>query len=309
MSRVCVLGLGNMGKAMVRRWVGQGRHVVVWNRTAAVGRALASEAGLEGSVTAHDTAAAAVAAMQPEEPVVLILSTTAAALGVLETVREGFRAKTVVNLTSGNPDDARAIASAASSVGTSDFIDGAYCGGPSKVEAGGGTVFVSADDENIVKPQQKTLECIGEVVYAGPVGASKALDYAVVDMSIATMLFTMASLEMMEKEGVPFDIFTRSAAKRLAAQPAVLKSQYERMKDRTDEGYNTNPAATVETIENFFESRRPYLEKHNLSTSVPDYMIGLLSQLSAAGHGKSDMTRLQELVRFKPSHDSTPKDQ
>ena len=199
-ARCAVLGMGKLGSAFARRVVRSGHNCVVWNRTRAKAEAVVATvnngnhhasgeaaevesdpAGIKAGVcVAADTPHEAVSMLAPNSLVVMILSNTAAVANTLESgdLRQALDGHTLCNLTTGSPDDgretARSIAawreSGQANVG---LIDGAYCGGPDKVEKGIGSLFVSADEsvEASVRPQgqeivedwQGVLSCAGEV--------------------------------------------------------------------------------------------------------------------------------------------------
>ena len=98
---VTVLGLGDMGSAIARVLVDRGHPTTVWNRTASRSEPLArAGAAVAGS------AAEAVRA----SPLVLVCVLNYAAVDdVLAAVGDAVSGRTLVNVTSGNPEQARAV--------------------------------------------------------------------------------------------------------------------------------------------------------------------------------------------------------
>ena len=134
----------------------------------------------------------------------LSLANTAAALDVIGGMTDQLRGRTVVNLTSGNPDEGRWIAAAlaAPHLGVRAYIDGAYCGPPSKARSGCGVLFLSCDTPDDVERLLPTLSLLGEAVACGRVGSSRAIDYAVVDLALVCFNSFLSNAEMLEREGV-----------------------------------------------------------------------------------------------------------
>ena len=194
--RCAVLGLGKMGGAMCRRLVRADFAVVGWNRTAAAAAALrdlvANERGNGGgsaagaaeavdvlpsaplTLVSGGSAAEALRMLPPASLVLVVFSTTADVLALVADggVRAALSGHTLANLTSGSPDDGRAVAAAVGGCACT-YIDGAYCGGPPKALAGGGELFLSAEDEaTAVAPWRAHFGALGAVAFCGAIGSS-----------------------------------------------------------------------------------------------------------------------------------------
>ena len=330
---VALLGCGKMGCGFVRRLREEGVGVAVWNRTYSVAAALASEPG-DAPCTAFATIPEALSAVREGGLVILMLSTIA-------VVRETFgldeddatpeaaankaelRGKVLCNLVSGNPDEGRKVRDATAST-VAAYIDGAYSGSPAKARAGGGQCFVSSDDGGaIVREWDRVLSRLGTVTFSGPVGASRALDYAVVDLYFVNFLSFLSNAAMLEAEGVDTALYAREAGVRLQQVPDFLLASAGRMSSRAEADYMRNPGATLRTWRNFWGSRLPYFAAHGLPAQLPQLACNLLDE--AAGlpdealpsavvgaspsswpsavapegpHSAADLTRLQEVVRY-----------
>ncbi|MGW4346746.1 NAD(P)-dependent oxidoreductase [Streptomyces sp. NPDC004690] len=99
---ITVLGLGPMGRAMAAALMDRGYTVTVWNRTAS----RADELVARGAVQAADVAEALAA----NDVVVLSLTDYAAMYEVLEPAGAALAGRTLVNLSSDTPEQARAAA-------------------------------------------------------------------------------------------------------------------------------------------------------------------------------------------------------
>lgn len=96
-----VIGLGIMGSAITGALLDAGHPVTVWNRT----RARTEPVAARGAVPAAGVAEAVAAG----DLVLLTVHDTAAVHEVLDQAGEAVRGRTVVNLVTGTPDDARAV--------------------------------------------------------------------------------------------------------------------------------------------------------------------------------------------------------
>eukprot|EP00754_Rhynchopus_humris_P038538 Rhum_TRINITY_DN2115_c0_g1::Rhum_TRINITY_DN2115_c0_g1_i1::g.6010::m.6010/K00020/mmsB, HIBADH; 3-hydroxyisobutyrate dehydrogenase len=303
--RACFIGAGKMGGGMIHRLTEQGHTLTVWNRTAARAHDVRSAAKTPASIdVAEDGLVAALKRTDVRAPVFVIFGEMKNVFDVVNAAdaeAEGVWAgRTVVNITSGNPDEGRAVAALLKAKGVAHYVDACFSGGPDKAAKGTGTLFISSDDAETTAALQKShLNDMATVVFAGPIGASRALDYCVVDLALAAFVSYSSNLSMLEKEGVAPEIVQQCVAQRVATIPAVLEVFRKRMEDRSDEAYKTNPIATLDTWHNFVTSRVPYYKEHGFSTSVPDYNASILLQAGATGPaGSSDMTRLQEVTRY-----------
>ena len=279
-----------MGAASARRLAGLGYDVRVWNRSADKAEALAQTMP---SITVAETARDAV---ETADLCIALLSTTDAVKAVVEDCRGLAFDAVLANLASGSPDDGRAVAAAVADVlPNAIYVDGAYCGPPSSLEQGTGQLFVSYENgENALDARAgAALRALGATTFCAGVGAARALDYAVVDMAFVTLMSYASNAAMLEEEGVSTEVAIEAISRRLAAAPAALEVAAARMADRSD--YESDPTATLATWRNFFDSRRPYLERIGASSVLPDFCISILDR---AGANDMDVTRVQEVLRY-----------
>jgi len=290
LARVSILGVGKMGAAAARRLAGLGYEVRVWNRSPDKARALASDR-ITVAATARD-------AVESADLCIALLSTTDHVRQVVDDCRGLNFDKVLANLASGSPDDGRAVAAAVADVlPNAIYVDGAYCGPPSSLEQGTGQLFVSwaGCEEALDASTSAALRALGVTTFCAGVGAARALDYAVVDMAFVTLMSYASNAAMLEEEGVSTEVAIKAISRRLAAAPAALEAAAARMADRSDGAYESTPTATLATWRNFFDSRRPYLERIGASSVLPDFCIDVLDR---AGANDADVTRVQEVLRY-----------
>lgn len=300
-ASLVVLGLGKMGTAMALRLRDGGKSLSVWNRTASKAALLQGD-GCSAAESARD----AVRQSAPDSAVLIVMSNTAACLEVINEVKDELRGRTVVNMTSGSPDDGRQIASelAGPHLRVRAYLDGAYCGPPAKARAGAGTLFVSSSQIDEVERLRPTLSMLGEVAMCGPVGASRAIDYAVVDLALVCYASFLSNVEMLEREGVDRAQLYEQMGKRLATVPGAVQVLHNRLADRSDAAYHASPIVTQETLHDFWSSRLAYFDAHSIPADFPRYMASLSERAAGGPHGAhwaTDVTRMQELMRPPPA--------
>eukprot|EP00928_Gymnodinium_smaydae_P032022 TRINITY_DN23311_c0_g1_i1.p1 TRINITY_DN23311_c0_g1~~TRINITY_DN23311_c0_g1_i1.p1 ORF type:complete len:332 (+),score=62.95 TRINITY_DN23311_c0_g1_i1:55-1050(+) len=299
----CVLGIGGMGAAMSRRLLECGYRLQVWNRSQSKAAALAAEAGAD-KCSVSSSPAEAIRASKPA-PVLVVLTDVASVISMLRgnDVGASLRGRTLVNLASANPDEGREVSKVANEVTGGDvaFIDGAYCGNPTKARTGTGQLFLSAATAGALEPAKPLLEQLGSVTMCGNVGSSRALDYAVVDLFFANLLSFLSNKEALDREGVDIQQAIREIKKRLDTVPAVLEMYNARLASRSDEDYNANVTVSLGTARNYWASRLPYCEARGIPTHLTDLFLDLLDEASggpAGPHVEADISRLQECVRY-----------
>ncbi|WP_026211987.1 NAD(P)-dependent oxidoreductase [Longispora albida] len=151
--QVSVIGLGLMGSALAGALLDAGQAVTVWNRSAAkAGPLTARGASLAASVSE------AVAA----SPIVVVcVADNATVESLLGPVAAGLGGKTLVNLTNGTPEQARALAAWAAGAGVT-YVDGGIMAVPQMIGQPGALVLYSGESE-----PPAVLSAFGKPVYLG----------------------------------------------------------------------------------------------------------------------------------------------
>ena len=301
-ARTVVLGLGKMGSAMALRLREHGHAISMWNRTQQKGDVVRA-ALLPGDCTLHATAAAAIQASASDSAVLLVLSNADATLEVISSARDALRGRTVVNLTSGSPSFGREICRLLTGpeVGVAAYVDAAYCGPPTKARQGQGVLFLSADDEAHIRRHDALLSLLGEVAFCGRVGASRAVDYAVVDLALVCYASFISNIEMLELEEAERELLHTQIAKRLATVPAALQSIHERCAERTEMAYKTAPVVTLRTLHDWWTSRRPYFDEHAIPPHVPSFMAKLCETAAGGPDGGLRAAAVPNRILQRPS--------
>ncbi|MBD9572419.1 NAD(P)-binding domain-containing protein [Ensifer sp. ENS08] len=151
MSEVAVIGLGRMGSALAKALITSGRSVTVWNRTP--GKAEALE---HLGASRAETPSAAIAA---SSTLIVCLSDYAATSMVLDAcATDLLQGKTVVQLTSGTPKQARQLEEWVANRGGS-YLDGAISAWPSQI-GGPEASIVIAGRESVFTSLEASLRLL-----------------------------------------------------------------------------------------------------------------------------------------------------
>lgn len=168
-SGISLLGLGAMGGVLAQRMLDAGRPITVWNRTA--GRA---DALVAAGAARADTVAEAVLA----NPVVITcLLRYASVRETLGPVAEQLRGRTLIDLTTTTPDEARELGVWADAHGIA-YLNGAIMAPPQLIGAPGAQILYSGSRE-VYDGVADGLSVWAAGTYDGPdPGAASLIDLA-----------------------------------------------------------------------------------------------------------------------------------
>jgi 3-hydroxyisobutyrate dehydrogenase-like beta-hydroxyacid dehydrogenase len=280
---VTVIGLGPMGRAMVRTFLAAGRPTTVWNRT----KARADELVAEGAVWAA-TAAEAVAA---NELVVLSLTDYAAMYDILDAVDGALAGRVVVNLSSDTPDATRAAAVWLADRGA-ELVTGGVLASAEVVGTEGASVLYSGPRQAF-DAHVSTLALIGRPEYLGPDHGLAQLYYqAELQVFLTTLAAYLQSFAMFTAAGIPAQEFLSRAAP--GEDVAVFLSAAARA---ADEGQYPGDLANVLMMGATADHVAGASRSAGLDTALPDAVKSLYDRAAARGYGRESWTSLIEVIR------------
>ncbi|WP_086827116.1 NAD(P)-dependent oxidoreductase [Allokutzneria sp. NRRL B-24872] len=152
---VSLIGLGAMGSALAAAFLKAGHRTTVWNRTAAKADDLVSNGAARAATVADAITASPLVII-----CVLDYPTLHDVLGGADDALEG---RTVVNLTNGTPEQARATADKASGF---DYVDGGIMAVPVMIGEPGSLVLYSGSRAAFDR-YAPVLEVLGAAQYVG----------------------------------------------------------------------------------------------------------------------------------------------
>ncbi|MEU4548873.1 NAD(P)-dependent oxidoreductase [Nonomuraea dietziae] len=284
MNSVTVIGLGPMGQAMAHAYLDSGYDVTVWNRTAAKADDLVARgAGLAPSVEAALTA---------NDLVVLSLTDYDAVYAILEQAPPAaFAGRTVANLTSDTPDQARKAAAWLAERGAVQITGGVQVPPPFIGKEGAETYYSGPEDA--IETHRAALEVLTRIDYLGEDPGLAALFYQIgMDMFWTGLVSYLHAQAVAEANGISAERFLPNAVKTMDFR-YFLEYYAPRIAAGNHEGQVERVAMGVASMEHVLHT----VEASGVDGSLPATVLDLFRRAAAAGHGEDSLTSLIEVLK------------
>lgn len=276
---VTVLGLGRMGRALAAALLGAGHPTTVWNRTPSRADDLVAD-----GATLAPTVADAVAA----SPLVIVCVLDYAAVDELLAEAGSLEGVTVVNLTNGTPDEARAAADRVPS-----YLDGGIMAIPSMIATPAAVVLYSGSP-SVFAEHRATLEVLGTPHHLGADPGLAALH----DLALLAGMYGMFggflhAAALVRSAGRPVGEFTTSL---LVPWLHAMAASMPEMADQIDTGDYTARSASLE-MQAANDTIAEVSRVQGVSTELLAPLHALMVRRVAEGHGGDDFPSVIELLR------------
>lgn len=281
MGRVTTfLGLGEMGAALASAALPHESGTIVWNRT---------PKPFEGATVAG-TVEAAVAG---SDVIVACLFDRTSVHDVLDPVADGLKGRTLINLTTTTPNEARELAAWAAGHGVT-YLDGAVMAVPSMISGPDAAIFYSGD-RSAFDAHRALLDRWGTGTFFGTDAGAAALR----DMAMLTGMYTMFAgflhgAAMVAADGGSATEFARMQAPFLAAMTNSLAGYASTV----DSGDYAGPGQQSLA---FTETALSALRRATVEQGVDDRVLKPVHELVlrqiGAGHGAHGTARMFESLR------------
>ncbi|MCO1656719.1 NAD(P)-dependent oxidoreductase [Pseudonocardia humida] len=278
---VTVLGLGAMGSAIATRLRETGHATTVWNRTAA---------RIGPHAEAGATAAASIAeAVDASDLVLVVLLDHAGVRERLEPVSAELEGKTVVNLTTTTPGQARETAAWAAEHGIA-YLDGAIMAVPSMIGDQSARLLYSGD-ERAHAAAKPALESLGTVEFEGTdAGLASLKDMALLSAMDLMVLGYVQAIAMMRTVGVP----AVTTAEEVRAWLTRMLPHGRELAAIVDGGTYDTGGQSVDFDRAGIASLITASREQGVRADLLEPHRKLLDELAATGHGDSDWVRVIE---------------
>ena len=286
MEQVSVIGLGLMGSAIAEALVQAHLGVTVWNRTA-------SQCTRFEALGAR-IAATAASAVATSEVLLVCLSNYTATAEVLGTkdAREALTGKTLIQLSSGTPKEARDAAAQARELGAR-YLDGAILAYPSHIGSAKAQILISGSGEAF-QQQRELLQILGTPVFVGQSpGAASALDCATLTSSVMASIALIHGAALCESEGVELEQLVSMVNARLPIRAELNREIAEKIRTQK---YDT-PQSSIGTWAGVAKHFVHIAQENRLAPDVPQLISQLLERAVAKGFEDQEIASLINIIR------------
>jgi len=279
MGEITQVGLGLMGSALAHALLVGGHQVTVWNRSADKTSALRS-AGARTSGSIID-------ALDASSTILICIDSYASTLRLFEPTATHLAGKTVIQLTTGTPSEARDSETWFKTRGA-NYLDGAILAGPPAI--GKHALILVAGDAAVFERCRPFLAALaGDLRYVGPhIGTAAALDLAWLSECYGLFLGLIHGARLCESEQVGVD------------QYAALFPESSRSRWRLDiiaSGQYDNPTATLAVWYDGLRRIQDQARAAGINCEIPDFAAGFFERAITAGHGEEDVAALVKVIR------------
>lgn len=283
---VTVLGLGAMGRALVTALLDAGQPVVVWNRTPGRARELVERGAAEAG-TAHEAVTAG-------GPVVACLYDHASVHETLDPVARALRDRTVINLTTTTPNQARELASWMDEHGAA-YLDGAIMATPDMIGAPGAQILYSGS-RTVFDAHRKLLDLWAASTYEGEdAGMASLFDLAMLAGMYPLFTGFLHGAAMVQSAGVTAAAFAERAAPFLAA----MTGSFAHTAQVVDSGSYRPPVQSLDWTITVLETIARASHEQGVDPVPIDMVKALVRQQIDNGYGAEDFDRIIEAMRHK----------
>ncbi len=282
MADVTMIGLGAMGSALARAFLGAGHSVTVWNRTADRMTPLVALGARAASSPTDAVLASPICVVCIDNySITRRLIEEAAMLGPLS-------GRTLVQLSTGTPAEARELANWLATHGVR-VLDGAIMPYPDGI-GGKDAQILFAGSADLFGSCKPTLECLGgDLRHLGEdVGAAAVLDMALMTHQLSNYLGVWHGARVCEAEGLGVDVFAS------LLPPDDLATHLAWRIHRAD---HDNPGATLAVWNAALDRIVEQARTTQINREIPELISSLFRRAIALGHGNRDIATVIEVLR------------
>ncbi|KUL63459.1 MULTISPECIES: NAD(P)-dependent oxidoreductase [unclassified Streptomyces] len=282
-THVSVLGLGAMGSALAEALVKAGLRTTVWNRSEGKADMLVEQGAKE--------AASAAEAVRASRLVIACLFDHDSVHEVLDPLVGDLAGRTLINLTTTKPEQARQLAAWAAEAGIA-YLDGGIMAVPSMIGQPGASILYSGSEE-VFREHAALLDLWATSTYYGEdAGLASLYDFALLSSMYVMFAGFMHGAALLAPAGVSAGRFAEMAEPWLTAMTGELA----RFAEVIDGGDYTVPGQQSLEFSNlglFIEASA----EQGVSAEPIAMVQRLIQRQVDAGHGEEGFARIIESIK------------
>ncbi|WP_308117865.1 NAD(P)-dependent oxidoreductase [Streptomyces anatolicus] len=284
------MGLGLMGSALAAALLDHGHPTTVWNRSPRKAKPLADH-GAHVAATPED----AVAGSGLGGLVLVCVLDYDALHAVLDPVAEagGLAGKSLVNLTSGSPEQAVEMAAWAASH-CAGYLDGGIMTTPPGV-GHPEMMFLYSGSQTVYETHRPALAVLGDPLYLGAEpGLASLYDAALLGLMWATFTGWLHGTALVTSDGTTATDFTRVALRWLTGAVSGFVTAYA---PQVDAGRYPGDDATIDVQIAAIDHLIHAAHARGIDNSLPHLLKATMERAAAAGHGSDSYASVIESLR------------
>ncbi|MDX3379461.1 NAD(P)-binding domain-containing protein [Streptomyces sp. ME02-6991-2A] len=287
-SAVTVIGLGQMGAALAATLLERGHPTTVWNRSAGKAQPLV-ERGARLAATPGEAVEAS--------PLVIVCVLDYDALhATLDPVAASLAGRSLVNLTSGSPEQAQEADTWARSH-AADYLDGAIMTTPPGVGSPE-MMFLYSGSQAVFETHRPTLAALGDPLHLGAEpGLASLYDAALLGLMWSTMTGWLHGTALVGAEKTEATAFTPVAIRWLSAVTGFLTTYAAQV----DAGHYPGDDATVDVQIAAIDHLLHAAAARGIDNALPELLKATMERTRDLGHGSDSYASVIEVLRKGPS--------
>ncbi|HEX9838223.1 MAG TPA: NAD(P)-dependent oxidoreductase [Anaerolineales bacterium] len=282
MSEVSVIGLGNMGSALARALLENGRALTVWNRSSEKAAPLVDK----GAVLAPSPSAAIT-----DSPIIMVCMTNyAAANHILDEVAANLPGKLLVQFTTGSPQDARASETWAHAQ-EAEYLDCAITGSPSSIGTPGAHILVAGKEAVFQKAEPLLRLLASNLDYKGErIGLASAWEMVFIMHYYGMFLSLFHSVQICQAEGIPLEQFITLLGEQ--------GKNYEKwLCENIQSGNYQETSSPLELWAGGIGQIARHAQDSHIHAEFPQLAARLFQQAMDAGYGREEVSALFKVLQ------------
>ncbi|WP_039913098.1 NAD(P)-dependent oxidoreductase [Cellvibrio mixtus] len=287
MSDVTVIGLGTMGTTIAQLFINQGLQVTLWNRNPKKAESLIKQ----GATFAKNINEA----LKISPITVMCVFDYAAVTEIFQNIdaSSNFAQRTLIQLTTGNPEDARNALLWANAHGI-NYLDGAIQAAPSQMGQSDTPILLSGE-EKIFRAAENLLKILaGNIIYlGGKIDAAATVDAATLSYVYGAMAGFTHGARMVEVAGLDVAQFGK-IVKEISPSFGEFFQHEGNVIQSGDFTISESPMRiSVVATERILQSS----VDANINTEIPAFIADLFKRADNAGLGDKEAAALIEVIR------------
>ncbi|WP_084134736.1 NAD(P)-dependent oxidoreductase [Paenibacillus harenae] len=283
LSAVTVIGLGMLGNALANAFLKEGHRTTVWNRSLSKGQDLIANGALRAADVAEALSASPV--------VVICVSEYDSVRETLTPYSDFLSGRTLVNLSSGTPEQAREMSKWVSSLGA-EYLDGAAMSG-TRLVGRPEALFLYSGSPSAFTAHQSLLKSLGEATHLGEdPGLASLYDTALYGMNWGVLSGFFHAVSLVGKE-VDASTFAAVATAYLPFVTSLMTDYSHQIED----GHYPNGEGTLDIHAGAIDHLIHTSQANGIRIDVPSLFKTLIDRGIAAGHGSNGIASVYEVIK------------